>query len=132
MECVPFGDHVTKDQQMVDNRGLSIGDVAQASGISVFNLRTWERRYGWPAATKLPSGHRRYSAADVERLKLINAALDAGGKISKVIELSHEQLAAFSRENSNAELAAKDSILRLIKIANQWDDYSLHCSFSQV
>jgi len=54
---------------------LSIGDVVTATGIGEATLRAWERRFGFPEPRREPSGHRRYSAADVERIR---AALASG------------------------------------------------------
>lgn len=71
----------------IANIGLSIGDVAKATGIGVHTLRVWERRYGAPASQKLPSGHRRYEVSEVRRLRLVKAALDSGLKPKDVVKL---------------------------------------------
>src|SRR5689334_927545 len=47
---------------------LSIGDVVDATGVGQATLRAWERRYGFPAPRRQPSGHRRYARDDVERI----------------------------------------------------------------
>ena len=55
-----------------DEPGLTIGDVAERTGVSVATLRAWELRYGFPVPTRLASGHRRYRSEDVvliERLQ---------------------------------------------------------------
>lgn len=72
---------------------FSIGAMSHASGIPVETLRTWERRYGFPSAQRTPSGHRRYSAATVERLRTIKLALDNGHRPSDVVSLSEPELA---------------------------------------
>ena len=48
---------------------LSIGDVVAATGVGEATLRAWERRFGFPAPRREPSGHRRYSAGEVERIR---------------------------------------------------------------
>jgi DNA-binding transcriptional MerR regulator/methylmalonyl-CoA mutase cobalamin-binding subunit len=65
---------------------LSIGTLSQATGVPVDTLRTWERRYGFPAPTTRTEGsHRRYSADTVEQLRLIVRALELGHRASAVL-----------------------------------------------
>ncbi len=45
--------------------GLTIGDLAERTGVPQPTLRTWESRYGAPRPERLPGGHRRYSDEDV-------------------------------------------------------------------
>lgn len=73
---------------------LSIGDVAEATGLSPDLIRMWERRYGCPVAVRLPSGHRRYRAEDLPRLRLVAAALARGLRPSQAWSLSDEDLRA--------------------------------------
>ena len=58
--------------------GLSIGDVVEATGLGEATLRAWERRYGFPVPSREPSGHRRYSVEDVERLLRVVEERDRG------------------------------------------------------
>lgn len=46
--------------------GLSIGELARRTGVPAGTLRSWESRYGVPDPGRAHSGHRRYSAADVD------------------------------------------------------------------
>lgn len=64
---------------------LSIGAVSQATGIPAETLRTWERRYGFPAPDRTFGGHRAYRLETVERLRLINLALDQGHRPGQVV-----------------------------------------------
>lgn len=54
------------DERSAEPAELTIGDVAQRTGLSVATLRMWETRHGVPVPRRLPGGHRRYSARDVE------------------------------------------------------------------
>lgn len=45
---------------------LSIGELARRTGVPAGTLRSWERRYGVPDPGRAGSGHRRYSATDVD------------------------------------------------------------------
>jgi MerR family transcriptional regulator, light-induced transcriptional regulator len=44
---------------------LTIGVLAERTGVPQATLRSWESRYGFPSPTRLPGGHRRYTEADV-------------------------------------------------------------------
>ena len=70
----------------------------------VETLRTWERRYGFPAPVdRIDSGHRRYPLDSVERLRLVVRALELGHKPSIVLPASpttlHDLLALASSES---------------------------------
>lgn len=71
---------------------LSIGALSRATGVPADTLRTWERRYGFPAAERTESGHRRYSLPTLERLRLVVRALDQGHRPGSVLTAPQEQL----------------------------------------
>lgn len=71
---------------------LSIGAVSRATGIPAATLRTWERRYGFPDPARSDSGHRRYVPDVIDRLQLIDKALDQGCRPSDVVGLSESEL----------------------------------------
>ena len=62
---------------------LSIGQVANRTGVSVPTLRIWEERHGFPVPQRLESGHRRYDDRDcaavleVIRLRAAGFSLEA-------------------------------------------------------
>ena len=45
--------------------GLSIGELAQRTGVPAATLRSWEDRHGFPRPPRLAGGHRRYQDSDV-------------------------------------------------------------------
>lgn len=57
---------------------LRMRDVVEQTGIGEATLRAWEQRYGFPEPHRLPSGHRRYDAADVDRLRHAARLRDSG------------------------------------------------------
>ena len=71
---------------------LSIGEVGEATGLSPHTIRVWERRYGRPAAVRLPSGHRRYTQDQVVWLRRIAEALANGHRPGKVLKLEEAEL----------------------------------------
>lgn len=75
---------------------LSIGDLSASSGISPHTLRAWERRYGKPAAVRLPSGHRRYAESDVAWLRQVHELIAYGHRPSRLLMLDPPALAALA------------------------------------
>jgi DNA-binding transcriptional MerR regulator len=57
---------------------VGIGALSRAAGVTVETLRTWERRYGFPAPTRTASGHRLYPVSCVPRLRRTADALSRG------------------------------------------------------
>lgn len=76
---------------------LSIGALARASGVPVETLRTWERRYGFPAPARRPSGHRLYPVDCVARLRRIADALSRGVRAAQAVGATDEALSALLR-----------------------------------
>lgn len=66
--------------------------AARLTGLSPDLLRAWERRYGVVEPARTPGGTRRYSTADLERLRLVKAAVDAGQRIGQVARLDLDEL----------------------------------------
>jgi DNA-binding transcriptional MerR regulator len=92
-----------------------VGAVARLIGVSPELIRAWERRYGVVQPLRTPGGTRRYSAADIERLRLVKAAVDAGHRIGQVARLDPadlEQWAAMSQTPSTGRL---DEILSALE-----------------
>ncbi|MDJ0789854.1 MAG: MerR family transcriptional regulator, partial [Myxococcota bacterium] len=66
--------------------------AARLTGLSPEVLRAWERRYGVVTPMRTPGGTRRYRAADLERLRLLKAAVDAGHRIGELADLPDDEL----------------------------------------
>ena len=71
---------------------LGIGALSKASGIPMDTLRTWERRYGFPAPHRTAGNQRLYPASTLERLFLIARALDLGHRAASVVPATAEAL----------------------------------------
>lgn len=78
---VPFGD----DLGDMTGASLSIGDLAQRTGLSPATLRMWEQRHGFPLPHRLESGHRRYNEDDVEAIHAVVRHKDAGTRLELAI-----------------------------------------------
>ncbi|GAA4713686.1 MerR family transcriptional regulator [Pseudonocardia yuanmonensis] len=57
---------------------LTVAAVARRLGVAPATLRTWDRRYGLGPSAHTPGSHRRYGAADLARLELMQQALLQG------------------------------------------------------
>ena len=67
--------------------------AARLTGLSPDLLRAWESRYEVVKPLRTAGGTRRYRAADLERLRLVKAAVDEGNRISVVARLDPAELA---------------------------------------
>lgn len=82
--------------------GISV--AAELSGIPVQSLRLYER-YGLLTPARSDGGTRRYSAADLARLRRISELVDAGINLAGVARI-------LDLEDHNATLAAANTDLR--------------------
>jgi DNA-binding transcriptional MerR regulator len=65
--------------------GLSIGDLAERTGLTPATLRIWESRHGFPRPRRLESGHRRYDEADVELVRQVLRRRGSGSRLEVAI-----------------------------------------------
>ena len=72
--AVVAGDAWGRDTDM----SWSIRTCAEVSGVPRSTLRTWEKRYGLGPSARTEGGHRRYTGADLDRVRLMCALLDRG------------------------------------------------------
>ncbi len=67
--------------------GLSIGDLARATGTQVETIRYYERIGLLPEPARIPGNYRAYDAAQLGRLSFIRRARDLGFPLGQVREL---------------------------------------------
>lgn len=82
------------------------GAVARMAGMPVSTLRIWEQRYQAVGPTTAPSGHRLYSAADVQRVMLLRQLTQHGHAIGSLATLNVVQLQDLAQTRANAEPTA--------------------------
>src|SRR5690348_6144268 len=70
----------------MDAGTLTIGELAERTGVSEGTLRMWEARHGFPVPARLPSGHRRYQPIDVDRVRVALQAREDGLPLPMAIE----------------------------------------------
>jgi len=116
---------------------LTIGELAQMTGITTHNLRVWEKRYDALNVQRLPSGHRRYPHSEVTRLRAISRALERGFKAGKVSSKSLEEINQLLGKdpsyNPNSlddkpipETALSLEVHQLLNAAEFYDDTSIN------
>lgn len=93
-----------------DRKRHPIRVAARRAGLTPDLLRAWELRYDAIAPGRTEGGQRRYSDADVERLRLLRLATDAGRRIGDVVELDPEGLRALVQEDREAVLEARQRL----------------------
>ncbi len=74
--------------------------VVRRSGVSADLLRAWEKRYQAVTPSRSDGGHRLYSDADIERLRLIKDAMAGGRRIGDVASLPTEEIARLVSEDA--------------------------------
>ncbi|MBC7897703.1 MAG: MerR family transcriptional regulator, partial [Cytophagaceae bacterium] len=82
-----------------------ISVVVDRTGLSQHVLRVWERRYAAVEPMRGEGGHRLYSDADIERVRLLHAATRSGRTIGQVARLSRDELARVTEEDAAARVA---------------------------
>ncbi len=85
---------------------LSIGQVAEQSGVGVETVRFYERRGLIPEPPRLPSGYRAYPSESVRRLRFIRRAQELGFslvEIGQLLELHPESRRACGEVRARGE-----------------------------
>lgn len=77
----------------------SIKAITSLTGLTAETLRAWERRYQCITPQRNASGRRSYSQVDLEKLKLLVNLTRNGHAISKIANLSCEQLRQFQSQS---------------------------------
>ena len=72
-------------QEAGPSGSLTIGDLAQRTGLSPATLRMWEQRHGFPLPQRLESGHRRYLESDVAAVSDVVRRRDSGVRLDVAI-----------------------------------------------
>lgn len=70
----------------------SIGVVADRTGLSVHQLRAWERRHGAVEPERTEGGHRLYTDEDLRRLELMARLTERGRRIGQLAGLPTGEL----------------------------------------
>lgn len=86
-----------------------IAVASERTGLSQDILRVWERRYQAVEPSRGPGGHRTYSDADIDRLRLLHAVTAAGRSIGQVARLSTTELIRLAQDDTAARAEREKS-----------------------
>jgi DNA-binding transcriptional MerR regulator/methylmalonyl-CoA mutase cobalamin-binding subunit len=96
--------------------------VSQMTGLSVFVIRAWEKRYNVVTPERTETNRRLYSENDIEKLKLLNNAVNLGHNIGGIANLTIGELQSIiehkpatsttTSELSKEQFSDTESILR--------------------
>lgn len=101
-----------------DELTYPLGAAMRLTGLSADLLRAWERRYGVVTPLRTAGGTRRYRASDIDRLRLVKAAVDAGFRVGEVSRLAPEELA---RRIADRQPAPADPLSETLDALRQLD-----------
>jgi MerR family transcriptional regulator, light-induced transcriptional regulator len=65
--------------------GLTIGELAERTGVQPATLRSWEIRFGFPRPQRLAAGHRRYAQRDITLVEEVLRQRSAGLSLTAAI-----------------------------------------------
>ena len=82
-----------------DSKRHPIQVASRRLGLSIDVLRVWEKRYELVKPARSAGGHRLYSDADVERLRLVREAMAGGRRVGQLAKLSEAELTALVEED---------------------------------
>ncbi len=89
----------------LDKMQYSISDLEKISGVSVHNIRIWERRYGALKPSRTAGNTRFYDDEQLKRLLSITGLHHAGHKISRVCGLSDNDMSQMLQQDIAGTIA---------------------------
>jgi len=81
----------------------SIAVVARRTGITQLVLRAWERRYAAVIPSRTPTGRRKYTDYDIQKLTMLKELTQMGHRIGDIAHLSLKDLKDLFRESGASE-----------------------------
>jgi DNA-binding transcriptional MerR regulator len=100
----------------------SIKDLERISGVKAHTIRIWEKRYGIVAPKRTESNIRYYCDTEVKKLMNIAILLSHGYKISKLAELSQDELSRKVLEISMITNGTDSQIENLVMAMIEMDE----------
>jgi DNA-binding transcriptional MerR regulator/methylmalonyl-CoA mutase cobalamin-binding subunit len=88
-----------------EREGMRIAAVSRLLGVPVPTIRSWERRYGFPAPPRTDGRHRRYGSVELEQLRALRDLVTKGHSTRDAVALVRRSTLAGSQEGSPAEQA---------------------------
>ncbi|WP_290581487.1 MerR family transcriptional regulator [Ketobacter sp.] len=99
-----------------------IGTVAKLTGLTVHNLRVWEKRHSAVETQRTPTGRRVYSDQALERLKLLKHCVDNGHTIGAIAAMTDDELRELVSARPVEEPTAGNRAVNVTTVAAEWFD----------
>jgi len=110
-----------------------INELERLTGVKAHTIRIWEKRYGLIAPERTTTNRRYYNDKQVKKLLNITTLLSYGKKISKIAELSEEELNKEVLKGATPQLHHKlieAHINELVKCMLTYDEDAFEQTFS--
>jgi DNA-binding transcriptional MerR regulator len=78
---------MASEGRVTGSAGTPIAGVAERLGIPVPTIRSWERRYGFPAPARTRGRHRRYDEHEIEQLRDLRDLVTRGFPAAEAVRL---------------------------------------------
>lgn len=99
------------NKQVTEESYYGMGAVTERTGLNAPNIRMWEKRYQAVVPMRSETNRRLYRSEDVERLILMKGLTEHGHAISRIANLSYEQLQQLTRSLIEAQESDRESHL---------------------
>jgi DNA-binding transcriptional MerR regulator len=87
--------------------------VSQMTGLSVFVIRAWEKRYNVVTPSRTETNRRLYSEEDIDKLRLLNEAVQRGHNIGGIARLSIDEIRSVLARNNLDTTVVDDSSVEM-------------------
>ena len=114
-----------------DRKRHPIRVAARRAGLTPDLLRAWEMRYEAVDPGRSEGGQRRYSDANVARLRLLRLATEAGRRIGDVVGLDDAALRRMVEEDRRAAGRAADLLEECLRAVTDFDEARLGAALSR-
>jgi DNA-binding transcriptional MerR regulator len=95
-----------------ESEGMRIAAVSGLLGVPVATIRSWERRYEFPAPPRTDGRHRRYGRVELEQLRALRDLVTKGHSTRDAVALVRRTALSGSQDGSPAEKVL-DAVLAL-------------------
>lgn len=107
-----------------------IREVARLTGVNPVTLRAWERRYGLVQPIRTESGHRLYSQANIDEVRLILGWIERGVPVGKVERILSRRAVAMPQAAAPSDCSHWQG--RVIAAVRGFDQAALEHVYGQV
>ena len=75
------------DEAIDHDARLTIAAISELLDIPIPTIRSWERRYGFPAPARTEGKHRRYSVAEADQLRMLRDEIARGHATREAVDI---------------------------------------------